>query len=166
MVYGKLCTIPVVYVYSFNTRHADTSMPRWAFRQGSYDISYLMSKEYTALIFQTIVCLGKEGRFVDEPQNLKLIKLLWQIAQIHFALSDKNFDGVYEVALDGLEVLIRSMMNGYYDMFVTFDKVQCRNIKYHYCLHLIWTLREFGSLVAVDTCFGEVKHKLVKATHK
>ena len=36
----------------FNVRHADAEMPHFAFYGGTYELPYLMSKEYTALIFQ------------------------------------------------------------------------------------------------------------------
>ena len=39
----------------FNVRHADTEMPRNAFYGGTYELPYLMSKEYTALMYQVNV---------------------------------------------------------------------------------------------------------------
>lgn len=36
----------------FQTRHVDSEMPRFHFASGTYELSYMTSSEYTALIFQ------------------------------------------------------------------------------------------------------------------
>lgn len=111
-----------------------------------------------------IICIGKDNTFLNDGRAL--LKVLWQIAEVHYRLQDPTYSGYGEVDLNKLERLIKSMMVGFYDAFHVFDKVDCGFIKYHFLLHLIWVLREWASMGAVDTCFGEVKHKVVKAMYK
>lgn len=161
----------------FNTRHSDLTMPRSKFPIGSYNLPFLQSKEYKALLyqvvhiqphiylfvyFQMIVAIGERNTVLPPPVSHKIQAVMWKIVDIHVRLWEE--EGHNERGLHQLHDDIVTMMADFKETYgeKSIAASECSFLKFHLNLHLTATIREFGSMRIVDTSFGESNNKDVK----
>ena len=105
-----------------------------------------------------IVCLGFKNAFLDEDVSTLVLRTLYQIAMVHMDLWDREGHTVEQ--LDALDKAIAKLYSDFVLAFKDVNPSQCRFPKLHYLLHLTSVIQEFGSMRAVDSCYGEVGHEL------
>ena len=164
----------------FRTRHSDMTMPRSKFPIGSYNLPFLQSKEYKALLYQVIhlldstiktacssisqmiVAIGERSAVLPPPISHKIQAVMWKIVDIHVRLWEQeghNDNGLHQLH-DDIVTMMADFKETYGEKSIAAS--ECSFLKFHLNLHLTATIREFGSMRIVDTSFGESNNKDVK----
>jgi hypothetical protein len=149
----------------FADRHVDPELPRNKFRKGVFELANLQGKEYRALLMQFIAVLGVDGGIVPRHEANQLKSVLWKVCELYDLLHD--LAGHTPAKLEVIRRKSVLMMREFKHVFKgvensTAAKNGFRFPKFHYTLHLTWAIEEWGSLRAVDTCFGEAKQADVR----
>jgi len=147
----------------FDDRHVDPELPRRKFRKGVYELPYLEGKDYRALLLQFIVVLGVDGRILDRQEAADLQGVLWMICELYDLLHDISGHTYARLAVVKQKTVL--MMAAFKRIFGPFSPSNCSFQKFHFTLHLTWVIEWWGSLRAVDTCFGEAKQGDVRKSY-
>ena len=109
-----------------------------------------------------IVSIGEKDSILPPPFSHRIQALMWQIVDIHVRLWDE--EGHNEAVLQSLHDDIIAMMVNFKNTFGSkqFSHSECGFLKFHLNLHLVETIKEYGSMRIVDTAFGESNNKGVK----
>jgi hypothetical protein len=99
---------------------------------------------------------------IQEANLLKAV--LWKICELYDLLHD--IDGHTEVHLEVIRRKAIVMLRAFKKHFNKFSKSKCSFPKFHFTLHLTWPIEWWGSLRAVDTCFGEARQSDVRGNYE
>jgi hypothetical protein len=108
-------------------------------------------------VFKRIIILI----YFYQNTHCAVIEVLWRVVNCHDRLWDQT--GHSERDLELLHSSLQDMMTAFKRLFRNHCKSQCRFLKFHLNLHLVSTIRMWGSLRVIDTGAGERENKGVKA---
>ena len=111
-------------------------------------------------VFQFIVVFGVHGNILPVEDSAVLQGVLWKI--IEFYDMCVCYDGHTRNTLAVIRTKAQAMMVLFKDVFGEYSASNCSFPKFHYTLHLLRAIMEWGSLRAIDTAFGEVKQSDVR----
>jgi len=149
----------------FSDRHVDPELPRLRFTRGAMHLPYLEGKDYRALLLQFIVVLGVGGgTILSGEKAAELQVLLWDICELYDLLHELS--GHTFARLNVIKRKVSLMMTAFKRVFSEYSRSDCCFQKFHFTLHLLWPIMEWGSLRAVDTCFGEAMQGDVRLTYR